>query len=108
MSTVHPFQQLIDFATSKRVRRDVVKPGRRRKYGAVKVDSLVSPWCLTQREAEVYDLFVRGTMTQTQIGESLGASVYNINHFVRSAERRIGAGTREACIREWKKFRGIA
>ena len=107
MNTVHPFQQLIDFATSKRVRCDVAKPVRRR-YGAVKVDSLVSPWCLTQREAEVYDLFVRGTMTQTQIGEALGASVYNINHFVRSAERRIGAGAREACIKAWKKFRGIA
>jgi DNA-binding CsgD family transcriptional regulator len=107
MNTVHPFQQLIDFATSKRVRRDVAKPIRRR-YGAVKVDSLVSPWCLTQREAEVYDLFVRGTMTQTQIGEALGGSVYNINYFVRSAEHRIGAGTREACIEAWKKFRGIA
>lgn len=110
MNPVNPFQQLIDFANRPRGhRRPPAMVGRRSKsLGPLPADTcLVSPWGLTPRMAEVYDLYCTG-MRQIDIAAKLGVSFSAIGCNLKGSEKRIAAGSRAACVAAWKKFRRIA
>lgn len=107
MSPINPFQQLIDFANRPRGHRrpPAMVVRRSKSLGALPADTrLVSPWGLTPRMAEVYDLYCAG-MRQIDIAAKLGVTIGAIGCSLKESEKRIAAGSRANCVAAWKKFR---